>query len=225
MNEKSGMKKSARRRGFSLLAVLIIAIIGMAIVGGVIQVTVASSSGSRTSAASSVKYNFLQHAVEEGKAAVKAAMDDDVTLLKYNSSMSTITSADELLVDWDFGAGTNGIVKSKTLSKQELGRLGITGNSGELVVRIYDMQYDPGKIPEVGAEPGMISPEQFSLLPPSTPLPSNDDPYGTAWAPDRKANHLTSDSTGVYLVRASLEVGGHETVLDSAIFHSNNKYK
>ncbi|MDR1650861.1 MAG: hypothetical protein LBR87_03660, partial [Synergistaceae bacterium] len=63
------MKK--RRRGFSLIVVLIVSLLGLAIVGATVQMTFLSSGAGRFAASGVDKYNFLQDAVEEGKAHLK----------------------------------------------------------------------------------------------------------------------------------------------------------
>jgi type II secretory pathway pseudopilin PulG len=137
------------RGGFSLVVVLIIAIIGLAMVGATLQMTMTSSGAGRVASATGVKYNFLQDAVEEGKAALKRAMSGDLAPPRFftdtdpSPADGSITEADDLLIEVDFGAGTNGIVKDLPLDKRDLGRLGIAGDSGTLVVAIYDMQYKP----------------------------------------------------------------------------------
>jgi type II secretory pathway pseudopilin PulG len=216
------LKKTARngnlgrRRGFSLLIVLVIAIIGLAVVGVTVQMTTTSSGAGRMASATNVKYNFLQHAVEEGKAALKEKMDneDDPPRFVGYDTTPTITAADELLIDEDFGIGEDpGIVKNTTLTKAQLGRLGIAGDSGTLVVKIYDMGYDPKKV-----SPG--SDDELKKIPPSIIIAKDQ------WNNRGEEGEILSESSlnvGAYLVRASLRVGDSETVLDSAIMQANSK--
>ena len=158
-----------KRAGFSLIIVLIISLVGFAIVGVTLQLTVLSSGSGRVVSAAHTKYNILQDAVEEGKAALKEAMVGVDFPLTYDDTGEKITSADMLLVDYDFDENEpKGVVYNRGLNRGDLGRLGIAGNGGSLKVAVYDMQYDPKKIPkEVGDGEDEISPGELNMLPPS----------------------------------------------------------
>ena len=118
---------------------------------------------------------------------------------------------------------------SRDLGHDELRRQGIAGDGGSLVVKIYDMQYDPGKVDDA------MSDSELSQLPPSVKLTGASDwtdSSVTTWGPDYEKETgygSGADNSGVYLVRATLEVrgsgGGADGVwtLDSAIVQSNNK--
>ena len=208
-----------KRAGFSLIIVLIISLVGFAIVGVTLQLTVLSSGSGRVVSAAHTKYNILQDAVEEGKAALKKAMVGvEFPLTFDDDTFKEITSADMLLVDYDFDEDEpKGVVYDKGLNRSDLGRLGIAGNGGSLKVAIYDMQYDPRNV-------GSMTPDDLHMLPPSI------SPHGnSAWIggivgqtpPDPSKSTL---HTGVYLIRATLEVEGAEKrtwILDSAMIQSN----
>ncbi|MDR1651649.1 MAG: hypothetical protein LBR87_07660 [Synergistaceae bacterium] len=244
MAELSSRKVLSRKKsGFSLIAVLIISLIGLAAVGAALQFANVSSGAGTMSSALSVKYNILQDAVEEGKARLKRSMDNLDPPHRYFDKASVpedtvITQSDMLLLADEYTVP--GEVSPRPLGYREvplgrgdLTRLGIPGDSGELVVRIYDMQYDPEKIAEVGTESGQIAPAELALLPPSVSVLGADDfEIGiTTDAPDydRTIGHgLSANNTGVYLIRASLSVTGAGSemrawTLDTSIIQSNNR--
>jgi hypothetical protein len=230
----NGAKRSAGpagKRGFSLLVVLIIAIIGLAIVGATLQFTVSSSGAGRVASASSTKYNLLQDAVEKGKAALKAAMDNTASPPRYPQTPGAlIKSTDDLLLPDTPNPLGNAIYQE--FDKGELGRLGIAGNSGTLAVQIYDMQYDPKNVAPVGAGADNISPEQLNLIPPSITVTGEggiNPGMSTLNANRQRLRRVggTADNTGVYLVRATLRVNdataaGKTWMLETAIIQSNN---
>jgi hypothetical protein len=219
-----------RKRGFSLMAVLIISVLGLAIVGATLQIVVSSSGAGRASSAASVKYNLLQNAVEEGKSALRSSMDNLDPPLRYENYASTPTpvlhSADDLLVNKDFGTGAKGIAKTTNLSKFDLGRLGITGNGGTLTVAIYDMQYPPNKI-----DPSLTDLEIINRIPPSIELTAASNWHvGESYQSHKERkddNSAFVENNGVYLVRAELTLFNKNrppevTVLDTAVIQSNN---
>jgi hypothetical protein len=213
-----------RRRGFSLIVVLILSLIALAVIGAVMQYAVSSGGRGRVSSASAVRYNLLQDALEEGRALLKQSMDNDGKPHRYLDKGipedTPITASDILLLtdspsptDYpgvDFPLG-NAI--TRPMSKSDLERIGILGDSGALTVRIYDMQYNPELVPEMGAGADQISPEELQLIPPSMSLLGEDDfdVAITTDAPDyergKKAG-ASANNAGVYLIRAELSVAG-----------------
>ena len=234
ISRKPGMPRLGRRNGFSLIIVLIIALIGFAFVGATLQITALSAGGGRVSSAGNTRYNILQNAVEEGKAALKRAMDNDLPPLTYAGShpshLSTpaatpppiFSSFDELLVDYSFNSSLGrGVVLTSNLGRRELGRYGIRGSSGVLDVRIFDMQYNPISV-------GGLNANQQRWLPPSLILSQISASAGTnpsAINPEEAPSGLfASSNAGVYLIRATLTVEGRQepSVLDTAVIQSNN---
>ena len=231
--------RSRKRSGFSLIIVLIVSMIGLAIIGATLQFTVMSSGGGRIVAAGNTKYNFLQDAVEEGKAALKAAMDvsdPDFKVPRHYSEedvekpLETIGNVDELLIKYKFDTAlANGVVFARSLSRSDLGKLGITGNGAVLDVKIYDMQY-------AASADVTIPAGELKLLPPSMllygsssgppPDPNLDDPFKPKGDPKTPQATESVESgagnAGVYLIRASLLIDGQNspTILDTALIQS-----
>ena len=221
-----GSKKLKKRTGFSLIVVLIISLIGLALVGATLQFTVSAGGSGRVANASGTRYTLLQAAVEEGKGVLMSAMDNVDPIPRHPNADANpeppISELGGLLIDTDLGGPALGVVRRETLSPSALHRAGIWDTSGEggvLTVSIYDMQYDPDVI-DVPSMPA----EDFSILPPSIML----DP--ASWRKD--GDTILADeedevgvgllNTGVYLIRAELLVGGRRTILDTAVFQSNN---
>lgn len=225
-----------KHAGFSLVVVLIISLIGLAVVGLALQFAVTSSGSARTAAANAVKYNMLQHGVEEGKAKLKEKMtpavpEDAPRFADYDLKDTAnpnywITSLDQLLIDCDLDddAGTrNGIVRAENLTPSELGRLGIFGNTGSggvFTVAIYDMQYEPGRI-----IPSSMTETEYGKLPPSIPIKSAGRRPSSPGDTDHNAEAFTADpdDAGMYLVRATLVIDDEESILDTAVLQANNK--
>ncbi|MCL2683626.1 MAG: hypothetical protein FWE55_00130 [Synergistaceae bacterium] len=221
-----GILRLRKRSGFSLIIVLIVSLIGFAIVAVALQATMMSSGSGRAVSAGNTKYNFLQDAVEEGKAALKKAMDNDNPPPRYADydTEPSLTDVDDLLIEHSFNAALgNGVVLHRNFNRNQLGRLGIAGrNSGSLTVKVFDMQY-----PADSVAPGI----DISLFPPSMFLyGSGEGSYDPGTVPPTTSPGAigsgAATNAGVYLIRASLEVAiGSETektLLDTAVIQSNN---
>jgi hypothetical protein len=110
----------------------------------------------------------------------------------------------------------DGLVVDRSLRKGDLGKLGIAGEEGKLTVRIYDMQYDPEKVRQSG---------RMLWIPPSLTLRGSKGEIviGDALAPEEAeiAPEGESANVGVYLLRASIEIDGRVTNLDSSVMQAN----
>ena len=135
-----------------------------------------------------------------------------------------------------------GVPISRTLTRSDLSKLSIAGNSGTMTVKIYDMQYDAENVP-----PG-ITEDQRNLLPPSMTLYGSGrastvrDP--ASWVDPGSAGRTvdgdvlvgnggndegrivsgSATNAGVYLIRAYLTTDQRErpTMLDTAVIQANN---
>jgi hypothetical protein len=215
------------KKGFSLLIVLIIVMVGLAIVGAAIQIMVGGSGSSRVSSAKDAKYNLLQDGIERGKAAINKIMDNDDDPPRYFTGESepdvAITRVDQLLIKVDNPSIPikGGVVVDETLDRQRLGRLGIMGDSARLKVKIYDMQYSAKNV-------AGMSKEELNLIPPSMTVDASlkgSVSDGSAFdLEDIPAQvDAPAKNVGTYLIRASLEIGGTETVMDSVIIQANRR--
>jgi hypothetical protein len=174
--------------------------------------------------------------VEEGKAILKKSMDntDDPPRFFDKAGIAEdeiITDPDILLLDNAYSGGYPlGVAVNRPLNDTMLGRLGITGHSGTLTVRIYDMQYDPENVND-----SALTTDGLNLMPPSVIATGADDWRGggpTTFDPDKKkpvaGGGGGANNTGVYLIRATLNVNGAVAstnkmwMLDTAIIQSNN---
>jgi hypothetical protein len=155
--------KARKKRAFSLIAVLIIALAGMALVGGILYTFEAFSGASRQVTSSSWEYNILQDAVEQGKAFVREQMlslgPDDKPL---SGKTGKIEGLEDLLIRDDDGTTIIGhLIKDKPINER--------GLHGKLNLYIYSMNYKSEDIDS------SISPTDKALLPPSIILPEVGD--------------------------------------------------
>ncbi|MDR3279207.1 MAG: hypothetical protein LBT23_01735, partial [Synergistaceae bacterium] len=192
--------KHKASRGFSLIVVLIIAMVGLAVVGAVVQLVGQSSGAGRTASASAEKYNFLQDAVENGKAKLKSMTDNTDPVPRY-----TIPGSGKIGLVEDLLITSGDIVSRRLLSGSERGRLGIEpGKNAYLTVRIYDLEYDHTILDStLGSDPTKA--KVLSMIPPSLLESATPDP-----------------NIGKYLIRATLDVDDADpSILESAILQSN----
>ncbi|MDR1580908.1 MAG: hypothetical protein LBS35_11170 [Synergistaceae bacterium] len=215
------LKKRNKKAGFSLIVVLIISLVGLAIVGVTLQLTVNSGGSGRVAGASSARYNLLQEAVEEGRARLMEIMDNADSIPRYanahaeSGSEQPIDELSDLLIDVEFDSDLlPGVVRQGPI---QLGRLGImdtAGGVGQLTVSIYDMQYDTDLID---------SSLPLGLLPPRVMLDNivwRKD--GDTLLAEQKDESFEVPNKGMYLIRGELSVGGRVTILDSAVLQANN---
>ena len=197
------------RRGFSLVTVLLVTIIGVALLGGIFFMLGTFAPASAVSVAQGAEYNVLQQGVERGKAILKERMDNEDPPPLWTDkpdATATIDSVEMLLIP-------NGKVIDENVGKDKL-----SGRSGRLVVCIYDVQYDPNLV-------NITDPNKLALLPPSLVIPAP-----SIWRetkpldPDESAPPAgLSGNAGAYLIRATLDIGGEIKMFDSAVIQSNSK--
>ncbi|MDR1508741.1 MAG: hypothetical protein LBS53_03810 [Synergistaceae bacterium] len=213
--------KTCRKRGFSLIVVLILSLVSLAILGVTLQHAMGSGGAGRISSSSSGRYNLLQNSVEEGRAELKRIMSTDVSpprFQKFNDEGFKISAADDLLIDVDpSGLGT-GVISRENVSPAELAGMGIIGKNGAIEVKIYDMQYNGDSISEsiTDAERKKLPPSIVIAVSPWKVIGNIKDVV------EDDSNKWRESNTGVYLVRAALTVDGRESVIDTAVFQSNN---
>jgi hypothetical protein len=211
-----------KSRGFSLIVVLIVSIIALAIMGASLNVSMNAAGAGRTNSARDAKYNILQDGVEQGKAALMRIAEAAPQVPKYIDKYGGAEPAE--IVDLDTLLIENGEVLTETWTKSKLGRLGIIGDSATFKVRIYDMQYKPELIPSVAS--GKITPEEVESLPPAiTASGKKFSSEAAALDPDDDgmiggSGGNFADNAGVYLIRASLEIGMKDYSLDTAVIQS-----
>lgn len=206
------MKYSRRRRGIALVFVLIIGLVGMTLLGVMMSSFSMLSGSARAAVAKDTRFNSMEAAIEQAKAALKKKMKETGEVLAWDSSKlaatGKITSADELIV----------CASNDAFGMFEPRTVWVNGQEGELHVRIYDMLYDVDKVPGSHTDAGMTEPEYeafLASLPPSASvnIPSEVD----------EANPLdldkgnVSEKMGAYLIRAILNVGGKKKVIETAV--------
>jgi hypothetical protein len=168
----------ARREGFSLVLVLLIAIIGSAILGSVVYMIGGFAGGSRATMRGEDIYVQMQDEIERAKAALKLEMNK-VTAPSDVLKMSggTIDSLDDLIIHDGSGIFAPGNVNKN---------VAYGGKSAELKVRIFDMLYPAGGVDDTDSD-------LVASLPPCME--------------SMKSDFLTQ-GIGVYLIRATLTLDG-----------------
>jgi hypothetical protein len=202
-----------RRPAFSLVAVLILAIAGMAVIGGVMYTFDAFSGSARMTVSGTTEYNVLQDAVERGKSFLREEMTKTgVTVALRAAPPSQITSHRDLLIQ------DSGTVIGHFVVSEDMKGLGGHQSIGVLNVYIYDMQYDPATV-----NPGMTDAER-AALPPSLNLTATGSsggvedgtPGGLGGGGGGSGGPTTS--AGAYLIRATLvREDGRQKSIETAL--------
>jgi hypothetical protein len=200
---------TARRRpAFSLIAVLIIAMIAMGILGGVMFSLDSSYFTLRSEDESMNEYLVLQNEVEEARAFLKKAMMERSEVLRWrgaDGSGVSISSLDDLLLYDPAPGAVVGRLKNG-------GEIAIGGLRGKVYVDIYDMQYEPKDL-DAG-----ISEAERAQLPPSLII-TVEEKIESGEEEDKDDEpedpSTPSDKTGSYLIKATFvndSDGGQKTV-------------
>jgi hypothetical protein len=139
----------AKRAGFSLVLVLLVAIIGSAIMGSVIYMLGGFAGGSRATMRSEEIYIQMQDEIERAKAELKLRMNSASDPMKMSHS-GTITSMDNLIIhDGSVIFAPANVNKNVTYG----------GQNYVLEVRIFDMQYPAANVNDT-------DPDLVAALPP-----------------------------------------------------------
>jgi hypothetical protein len=191
------------RRGFSLIIVLLISLVGLAVVGAVMNIATVNTGADMTASTINRNYNLLVSEVEKARSWIIASLDHG-QVPGGGAITREIMSPEELLVEELVGSGD-----IRTLSPKEMGLYGVGGNSGTVTLRIYNMQYD--KVSSA------MDPADVKRLPPSMMLPVGEgEGLGPKDETDLEEGGGAGGSStgagaadaGVYLIRASLEIDG-----------------
>jgi hypothetical protein len=200
----------SKRRGFSLIVVLLVSLLGLCVIGAMMQIVSVDSGIGRTASAANRRYNLLVSEVETARSELMAKLASADSIPRRMTA-GTITSADMLLVMPE---------ERRVLSPKEQNLYGLKGHICNLTVKIYDMQYDQADVSS------SMEPAEISLLPPAMRLvgsggksyikPTDDDDLLQSGE-----KTVTSVNAGAYLIRAFLEVDGvREGDIDLAVVES-----
>jgi hypothetical protein len=165
------MIKARRRRAFSLIAVLVIALAGMALVGGILYAFNSFSGASRLVVSDSWEYNLLQEAAERGKAYVREK------ILAIDPDQTGINGHD---MTWEekVGGATKISKHSDLLIHEEAlpTPAGARGVRGAMRLYIFDVDYDAEE--DLAA---LFPEDEKALLPPALPsgIGIKDRGFGT----------------------------------------------
>lgn len=191
--------RRTRRKGFSLIGVLIVSLCGVLIMGGVMGMHETFSGASRRSIRSDDVYNVLEREVERAKGSLKMAM-----ILRKKAfrcaDPETVTGLESLLALRPTDEGGGAFYDSVSSVK-------VGGKTGTLRVAIYDMLYEPDALDAIPDAERYEMPLAVTAIN-STGGPGDDAPTD----PDSSMNGgggpggdpSSLESVGVYLIRASL---------------------
>jgi hypothetical protein len=210
-----------RRRAFSLIAVLVIAIAGLALVGGILHTFQAFSGASMQVMSSSWEYNYLQEAVEQGKAFLRdqiLALDPSTSEpLKWKQSETDkISNLRDLLIRDRSGNPIGHRINDRPISEK--------GLDGTLNLYIYSMAYVSDDFHS------SLTDAQKAQLPPS--LIVNSGPGGGEMmesTPEDPGEEVSgpaptgpSTAAAAYLIRATFtdKATGNEKSIETAIVQS-----
>jgi hypothetical protein len=198
------MSKQRKRKGFSLLVVLIFSIVSMAIVGVVFGSVSHSFGAGRVPVRSSASYNILQSEIERARSELRAEMFSRTDAIKREEG--PVNSLDDLEIVKD-GAPFWRVDYSE--------RVG--GKIGNVSVRIYDMRYAPASV---------VSSSLAAELPPSISLRSvSSGEGGEAMDPGTPivSGSGTAQNAGVYLIRADIVFENNvANRIDAAVIQNSN---
>jgi hypothetical protein len=185
-----------KREGFSLIAALIVGLVGLAIVGAVFHLTTSGVGMGRSSSNANARYNLLGSAIEKVRESMKEMFESPTNdPPRRMTSGSSIEKADDLLIE---------SADVTILNQSELARYGISGKNGELTVRIYDILYEASEVSS------SISGDAISSLPQSLPLSASGVSGGAGPGDPGSIPGLPGvpDNAGSYLIKTSLKVDG-----------------
>jgi hypothetical protein len=179
------------RRGFSLIAVLLISLVVLIAVGAVMQIVIVNAGAGRTASAVNREYNFLVGEVERARTWIIENLDNSVIPPRLSGKPSgpgtTITTADDLLVlSLDAGGGSGAVT----------------------TVEIYDMWYAASDVSDT------IDQAEVNRLPPAVTLSGTAGDKNDEASPEPDEGKEEgggppgAGEAGAYLIRASLEIDG-----------------
>ena len=197
--------KPRGRRAFSLIAVLVIALAGMALVGGILYTFNSFSGASRQVTSDSFEYNLLQEATERGKADVR----DKILAIEppANPTEFEANNPDKRPMKWKdgkaegskIGSPNDLLINLKEIANPQVTHIttGAGGARGVLTLYIFDMEYSTSN----DLAPSLSDNDRAQLPP---------------------AIQSEADTAGTYLIRAVFvdDDTGVEKSIETAIVQS-----
>jgi hypothetical protein len=214
------------RRAFSLVIVLMIAVAGMSLLGGLLYMFDTFAGASRTVANDTEVYNHLQSEVENAKSFLRSYMYDKKKKVQAKVGKGDMVKS---LADIEVWKKNDDGTLDSYLYREKRDREKVGMREGRLTVRIYDMQHE-GKIPKSPGDAGLTDAQYEELiasLPPTMPFSGKaeaDPPAGpedvdepSETKPDT-ASPGVAEHCGVYLIRASIDFGeGMRKTIETAL--------
>jgi hypothetical protein len=214
--------KAGKRRAFSLIAVLVIALAGMALVGGILYTFNSFAGASRQVTSDSWEYNILQEAVEQGKTYVREEMlklditKNDKPLTWKENDSDKVYAIDNLLIRASTGTHPQtGHYIHRTVNER--------GLNGTLDLYIYAMDYTSSDVAISSAAERASLPPMLVLSPNTGRGGSGAVETGTPSDTDDEENkELEQPDAAAYLIRAVFVDGntGVEKSIETAVIQS-----
>jgi hypothetical protein len=183
-----------RLKGFSLIVVLIIALIGMAFIGVVLSTFELFSSASRNEWRAEDVYNELSREVEKAKATLKQEMIASTEPFKMDTSIATITSLDQLIIVHP--------ATGEHVGERNDVPVSVGGKRALIQVRLYTMEYDLNIVPDT----------ILKELPPVMRLKAqgaggSSGPKGEdSGPPGPRGTSTHASNSGIYLIKATMNI-------------------
>lgn len=152
---KKGQRTSAAHSGFSLIAVLVVAVIGMALIGITFYIYESSIGTASLSMQRSQEYNVLQDALERGKSRLVELCNNMDPVPRWNKGLAAgtkITNPGSLIIN-------DGVLTDSVK---------INGVTGQIQVEIFDAGYSEADV-DTAALTGL------DLMPPSLSITGSEN--------------------------------------------------
>lgn len=207
---KPGLKPGRfrrRREGFSLLLVLMVAVVGMAILGVAFHIYESARGQAESVLTHIQEYNALQSALERGKNHLLELVNNAEPVPRWfsnpsASSVSSINGPDML------------IIERGKFSYTEI----VHGESAKIEITIYDANYDISivdnamSVAKVREMPSAQRFEGGGMMQELAP----DEPGEDSGAAVENVN------AGVYLIRAKMTIRGASKTMEASVVQRNN---
>lgn len=204
---RNEIKKRAARAGFSLIVVLIVALIGLAIIGVAFFIYESSSGQTQITLQRSQEYNILQGGIERGKNHLISLVNNTDPVPRWNNNPANagknkITDPDMLIIE-------NGTF---TYSEK------IHGDNVDVKVDIYDSNYNASLVDQTA-----MTAEKIAQMPPA--LAFTGGGMMVLLKPDEPGEDTSgadlSPNIGIYLIRATMTVDGETKTAETSVVQRN----
>lgn len=189
--------KTHAHTGFSLIIVLVVALVGMALIGVAFYIYESSAGQTDTTLQRSLEYNALQEALEKGKNHLLTLVNRVDTVPRWSTADVPIKNPQALRIPGGYGGALS-------YSKK------VGGENADIKIEIFDMLYDASKVSLTDPATSVDLPASMRLV----WLVGGAEP-SAAGAPS------PTDYAGAYLIRATLTIGGQTKRMEVSVVQRN----